>query len=237
MPAHSSHLVQPLDLVCFSVLKRKYGAKVQQLMRNGVNHIDKEDFLEAYYAAHLETMSPDNIHSSFAAAGIVPYDPERVFSGLHTQLKTPTPPPTLAPEQGAWVPETPRNISQLELQTKAIREYIARRTKSPPSPTDAALTQLVKGCQMAMHSAVLLADENRQLRAENERQKRKSYIAAGGALTLQEGLELSQVATTEQESRVANQEATVQKHAPSKCSMCKSESHTARTCPTKQSSN
>jgi hypothetical protein len=39
---------------------------------------------------------------------------------------------------------------------------------------------------MAIHSAVLLTDENRQLRAENERQKKKakrrSYIAQGGVL-------------------------------------------------------
>ena len=45
---------------------------------------------------------------------------------------------------------------------------------------------------MAMQSAVLLTEENKQLRAENERQKRKrakrkSYIARGGVLTVQEG--------------------------------------------------
>jgi hypothetical protein len=49
---------------------------------------------------------------------------------------------------------------------------------------------------MAMNSAILLAEENRQLWAENERQKKKrakrrSYIATGRVLTVQEGLELS----------------------------------------------
>jgi hypothetical protein len=42
---------------------------------------------------------------------------------------------------------------------------------------------------MAMNSAALLAEENRQLWAENERQKKKrakkrSYIAIGGVLTV-----------------------------------------------------
>jgi hypothetical protein len=42
---------------------------------------------------------------------------------------------------------------------------------------------------MAINSAVLLAEENRQLRAENERQKKKrakrrAYIATGGVLIL-----------------------------------------------------
>ena len=119
-------------------------------------------------------MNTANIHSSFAATGLVPYDPERVLSKLHTQLKTPTPPPSShTTQQGSWVLETPHNTAQLESQAKAIKDYIKRRTKSPPSLTDLALNQLVKGCQMAINSAVLLAEENRQLRGENERQKKK----------------------------------------------------------------
>ncbi len=95
---------------------------------------------------------------------------------------------------------------------------------------------------MAMNSAVLLAEENRQLRVENERQKKKrakrrSYIATGGVLTVQEGLDLSQIANEGLQGRVATQEATVKTRAPRTCSMCKSLSHTARTCPTKQVSS
>ena len=61
---------------------------------------------------------------------------------------------------------------------------------------------------MAINSAVLLAEENRQLRAENERQKKKrakvkSYIATGGVLTVQEGLDLSQIANEGLQSTVA----------------------------------
>ena len=67
---------------------------------------------------------------------------------------------------------------------------------------------------MAMNSAMLLAEENRQLRAENERQKSKrakkrSYIAKGGVLTVEEGLELAKKANRELDSGVRNQEATV----------------------------
>src|SRR5450432_3193535 len=61
MPSHSLHLLQPLDVSCFAVLKRVYGQQVQSLMRNGVNHIDKQDFLQAYYKARNETMTFANI--------------------------------------------------------------------------------------------------------------------------------------------------------------------------------
>ena len=244
MPLHLSHLLQPLDVGCFSVLKRLYRRQIETLMQNGVNYIDKQDFLEAYYTARTETMNQANIHSSFAATGVVPYDPERVLSKLNTQLRTPTPPPLPLPalDQGPWIPETPHNTAQLELQSKAIKDYIKRRTRSPPSPTDLALNQLVKGCEMAMNSAVLLAEENRQLRIENQRQKKKrakrrSYIATGGVLTVQEGLDLSQIANEGLQGGVETQEATVKTRAPRTCSMCKSLLHTACTCPTKEVSN
>ena len=109
---------------------------------------------------------------------------------MNTQLRTPTPPllPTSI-EQGPWILETPHNTTELELQSKAIKDYLKRRTKSPPSPTEAALNQLVKGCEMAMNSAILLVEENRQLRAVNAKQvkkraKRRTYIATSGVLTI-----------------------------------------------------
>jgi hypothetical protein len=55
-------------------------------MRNGVNHIDKYDFLPAYHIARIQAASIANIQSSFAATGLVPHDPERVLSKLHTVL-------------------------------------------------------------------------------------------------------------------------------------------------------
>jgi hypothetical protein len=153
-------------------------------------------------------MNQSNIYSSFAAIGVVLYDPERVLAKLNTQLRTPTLPPAIALDQGPWIPETPYNTAQLELQSKAIKDYIKRRTRSLLSLTDLALNQLVKGCEMAMNSAILLREEVRQLRIENQRQKKKraknrSYIAIGGVLTVQEGLDLSQIANEGLQGRVA----------------------------------
>jgi hypothetical protein len=38
MPAHSSHLLQLLDIGCFAVVKRAYGRFVSDLARRGYNH-------------------------------------------------------------------------------------------------------------------------------------------------------------------------------------------------------
>jgi hypothetical protein len=111
-----------------------------------------------------------------------------------------------------------------------------------PTPTNRTLDQLVKGCQLVMNSTVLLAEENRQLQGENERQKKKrakrrAFIATRGVLTIQEGLERSQVTNIVPESGAVTEEVTIQRRAPRMCSLCRSLVHTACTCPTKQVSN
>lgn len=242
MPPHSSHLLQPLDVSCFAVLKRSYGQRIEEYMRAGINHIDKPDFLTAYLSARKESMTINTVRNGFAATGLVPYDPTRVLEKLNTQLRTPTPPVAISSKQDRWVPETPHNTAQLELQTKTVKGLLQGRTTGSSSPTEQALRQLVKGCQMAMHNAVLLAEENKQLRTVNERQKKKravrrSYVASGGILTVQEGLDRSEIDNIELTGEVEGPPIGPQTRAPRTCSMCKSLTHTARTCPLREVSN
>ena len=48
MPPHSSHLLQPLDVSCFSLLKPFYTQKVGELAQKSINSIKKVDFLYIY---------------------------------------------------------------------------------------------------------------------------------------------------------------------------------------------
>jgi hypothetical protein len=82
MPSHSSHLLQPLDVGCFAVLKRAYSRFVSDLTRTGYNHIDKLDFLADYPRARLEAFQPNIVQTSFIATGIVPVDANRVLLSL-----------------------------------------------------------------------------------------------------------------------------------------------------------
>ena len=95
MPAHASHLLQPLDVGCYSPLKRAYGSEISALARNYVTHINKIKFLRTFRAAHDRVFKKENILSSFRGAGLVPLDPEVVISKLDLKPRTPTPP---APE-------------------------------------------------------------------------------------------------------------------------------------------
>jgi hypothetical protein len=233
MPAHSSHLLQPLDVGCFSVIKRSYGRIIENQMRLGINHIDKVDFLEAYPQARSEAMTASNIRSSFIATGQVPYNPQRVLSTLQVQFKTPTPPTTShgLNLNSNWAPETPQNIIGLQKQSETIKTMLKRRTHSPPTPTKQALDQLIKGCQLAMHSAVILAHENQELRAANEKQiqkrkKSKKQLPHAGSLTIEEGAQLLQDAQMADEAiegaiqQEASDALNTRQRAPPRCSNC-----------------
>ncbi|KAI7968275.1 hypothetical protein EIK77_010445 [Talaromyces pinophilus] len=80
MPPHSSHILQPLDVGVFSVLKRLYGGAVESRMRTGIHHIDKVDFLEMLHKVRLQTYTTQNIKGGFLHSGIVPFNPEKVLS-------------------------------------------------------------------------------------------------------------------------------------------------------------
>ena len=61
MLLHSSHLLQPLDVACFSPLKRRYGDVILGLARNHINYISKEAFLPAFKKVFEQVFTQDNI--------------------------------------------------------------------------------------------------------------------------------------------------------------------------------
>jgi hypothetical protein len=87
MPAHTSHLLQPLDVSCFAPLKAAYGHEVSELARQGVFHIDKTEFLSIYPRVRRSVFTEKNIQSGFRATGLVPPCPERLGRHLHQVLR------------------------------------------------------------------------------------------------------------------------------------------------------
>lgn len=135
MPANSSHLLQPLDVGCFAVLKRAYSRVVSDLARMGYNHIDKINFFENFQRARLETFQPNTIRNSFVATGLKPIDAERVLSKLSIALRTPTPPSSRPSSRSSqFTPKTPRTVVQLQKKASMLKNLPQRRSKSPPSP-------------------------------------------------------------------------------------------------------
>jgi hypothetical protein len=73
--AHSSYLLQPLDIGCFGVLKRAYSKVVEAQARLNRVRLDKTDFLEAYRTVRIDAFKPETIVNSFTGASIILFDP------------------------------------------------------------------------------------------------------------------------------------------------------------------
>jgi len=246
MPSHASHLLQPLDVGCFAVVKRAYSRFVSDLTRTGYNHIDKCDFLENYQYARLEALQqPDTIRNSFAASGLVPVDAERVLSKLNISLRTPTPPSSRPSSRSSqFTPKTPRTVSQLEKQASMLKDLLKRRSNSPPSPSNTILNRIIKGHCEALHNTALLVQENANLRAANERIVKKRnrsnrYIPCKEGLTVEEGLQLvSQLNQPVEGDRVVayeqgelpSQAYQPPTRASPRCSGCREIGHRINTC-------
>jgi hypothetical protein len=106
MPPHSSHILQPLDVVCFSPLKRKYSQRVRDLARRRVFHINKEGFLPAFKDAFFDVFTEENCRKAFEASGIVPINVQVVLDRLEVRLCTP---PAPLPQETPWQSKTPSN--------------------------------------------------------------------------------------------------------------------------------
>ena len=240
MPPHSSHLLQPLDIGCFAPLKRAYGGMIEAKARCNINHIDKLDFLAAFPKARTEAFRPAIIQNAFAAAGLVPYDPGRVISKLDVRLRTPTPLGSRPSSQSsAWSPKTPANLKQLNRQASSIKLLLKQRSRSPPTPTNRAIDQLLKGYQLSLHTNAILLQENRDLRAENETKKQKRQrtskrIAHTRGLTGQEARESMNQASEASAIPPAGQAISASQpltRAPPRCSDCHKVGHKQTQCP------
>jgi hypothetical protein len=239
MPAHSSHLLQPLDVCCFSPLKRAYGSQVESQMRLGVNHVAKEDFLSLYYGAHVQAITASNIRSGFAATGLVPLDPDRVLSTLEAYIQTPSP---ASSKESVWQSRTPYTLQDTAHQASFITRDRRSRRDTSNSPSDKSFLQLVKGLNMSLRNNAILLEENRQLRIANERQKRKQQqrqrtLGKTRVLSIGEGQDMAAARATKRQRRdntrttVSSGEAAQPRaRAPPRCSLCDSLEHTARSC-------
>jgi hypothetical protein len=239
LPPHSSHLTQPLDIGCFSVLKRAYGRQIETFIKAHINHITKIEFFLAFTTAYKESITAQNAQAGFRGAGLVPFNPQAVISKLDVRLRTPTPTRPPSSDANPWVSQTPSNPIEALSQTTLVRNRIARHQGSSPTPLFETVTALAKGTERMAHEMTLLSAEVRTLRAANEalskrRRAKKTRVRQGGALTVEDAQDvLAQKEAEEQARRDKRSEGGRQNEGqPSKrrCGTCNQTGHNARTC-------
>jgi hypothetical protein len=94
LPAHASHLLQPLDLAPFSVLKSRYRQQISDLSAlDDAALVKKERFVIAYNKARDKGLSEKVVRAGWRAAGLCPYNPDLVLSSSQIVGRPVTLPP------------------------------------------------------------------------------------------------------------------------------------------------
>ena len=84
MPAHTSHVLQPLDLTCFFPLKAAYRKRIANLAEiTDSAPIGKLQFLRCYAEARKEGLRPANIKAGFRASGLYPISRAKALANAH----------------------------------------------------------------------------------------------------------------------------------------------------------
>ncbi|CAG2209355.1 unnamed protein product [Mytilus edulis] len=74
LPAHTSHILQPLDVGCYGPLQRIYDNECHKTIRQNSSVITKYNICELACKAYQKALSPENLQSAFRKTGIYPLD-------------------------------------------------------------------------------------------------------------------------------------------------------------------
>ena len=161
LPPHASHLLQPLDLAPFSVLKSRYRNEIQALSAlDDAAPIKKERFVVSYNKAREEALSDRVIRAGWRASGLCPYNPGLVLLSSQVTGRPVTPPPT---SQASATLEllftTPRSSQALYKAQKQLElsESLSRSTRLVLGKAGKAITE-------ANTRAAQLEAENQRLK-------------------------------------------------------------------------
>ena len=232
MPPHSSHILQPLDVVCFSPLKREYSQRIQALAKRRVFHISKEGFLPAFRDAFFNVFTADLCKKAFEASGLVPLNAQEVLDRLDVRIRTPPGPP---PPETPWASKTPSNTHEFGSQSKLVMESYLRA--SPIA--QASFAQLVKGAELMLHANALDKDRIRELEEINEmltkrKARKRKRIQKGGTMDFGEAADqvAAKASSTPQRLKKArNREASGEgQRGQRRCGKCGGTGHNVRTC-------
>ena len=80
-PPHSTHTLQPLDVVLFKPLSTAYSNEVSAFMERsqGLTSMSKRDFFPLFYRAWQASFKEATILKAFEVTGLVPFNPEVIL--------------------------------------------------------------------------------------------------------------------------------------------------------------
>jgi len=182
---HTSHILQPLDVMLFQPYKHYHAKAIDYASRTGCGDFNKLEFLAAIGSIRQQTFKRNSILSSFRECGLVPFRPTvvlakvREYEAPRDPRRLSTPPPDHLP---GFTPEPITPMTDRALQRHADALEIAT-----PSRKGVLKEQFKKGALIvAKCSAQLRATLAENTTAERERKARKAQpkrqLQSGGTI-------------------------------------------------------
>jgi hypothetical protein len=133
LPAHSSYILQPLDLAPFSIIKSKYRRSIAELATlDDVAPVKKERFISCYNQAREEGLTERIIRAGWRAAGLCPFNIDLVLQSSQIIRRPITPPlqnqPIESIEAIYHTPQSHQDIYQAQ-QALTRLELVSRSTR------------------------------------------------------------------------------------------------------------
>ena len=196
LPPHTSHCLQPLDVVLFQPFKHYHGKAVNDATRTGCTNFNKVEFLAAITEIRTATFKRNSIKSAFRETGLVPFNPQKVIAKLVENRSSPSSSPSTTPP--------PEHFSTLTtpLTIRSLRRTAEEMDKGSSDPArgkilfekfkKGALVQATVGDeaiqQLAETSAAATARKRRQT-ASNRQIKLGGVVYAYEARSMKQARE------------------------------------------------
>jgi hypothetical protein len=166
LPAHSTHLLQPLDVGLFGPLQHFYGKAADDYVRNTQAGILKGTFWSFYREAREKAYSQTNIKQAFRATGVSPFNPNAVLTRLPSVK---SPPMTISPASSEGDPRiftTPKTRRDLRTQTNAAVKFVSQANQKKEKETIAVILRLAHLAEAALTRADLESFQVKKLQKE-----------------------------------------------------------------------
>ncbi|GEQ67961.1 hypothetical protein JCM33374_g1627 [Metschnikowia sp. JCM 33374] len=168
IPRHASSRLNPLDLVCFSVLKYSYNQLIHKQMRLGVADMGKLMFLDAYAQTREPAFNPDTIKSAFRATGLAPFDPELVKSSL---------PVIMTRKELIESQKAHSHHAMLKKMEDQVYSLLGNETKEIQDEMKPWFDKLVEFTHMAVDSSCFMAEKLKRVRQDEWLEEHEEEIA------------------------------------------------------------
>jgi hypothetical protein len=202
MPAHCSHVLQPLDVGVFSAFKRYHSVETHAITRLSFQRIPRSEWVELLSKARVRAMTTENILSGWRATGLWPATPMRVLSSLS---KNSPPPAYIAPIpitttnlDLSLLQSSPPEVTELSRSNKRFTETL-RECPDVVSPVRRYAERMTRLCESQNATIALQA---KQIAEQSELLRKRKKARKGKRVRL-EGVH---VYTTEDILRIAREE-------------------------------